>query len=108
MKKEIKIPIYTGRLVLIQRRNLSKVSKEYGLIDVSEYDGFTFMRDEDKLRFFLVVNKQCTHSIVSHEVVHIVNMIYKVHSMELDVLNDEPQAYLTEWVTKQCYKYLKI
>jgi hypothetical protein len=45
-----------------------------------------------------------THGIIAHEAIHAVNYIAEYAGMQHDIVNDEPFAYLTEWVVDQVYK----
>lgn len=46
---------------------------------------------------------------IAHEAVHCCNLIFMHKGIRLDRDNDEPQAYLTDWIVKEIYKtYLKI
>ncbi len=47
-------------------------------------------------------------STITHEAVHACNFIFNLKGIRLDSNNDEPQAYLTDWITREVYKtYLK-
>ncbi len=60
--------------------------------------------------FWIVIknNPKCmTMDTVGHEIVHTVNAIFKSRGIKLDVDNDEPQAYLTGWMTGVVYQTIK-
>jgi len=44
--------------------------------------------------------------LITHESVHAVNFLYRYVGAKLDMLNDEPQAYLTEYIADQIDKCL--
>jgi hypothetical protein len=105
-RKVIRIPIYKGRLVLIQAHDFSYIQERYGLPDdISGYDGLAFRFREDYVIAFLGTPKP---GVVAHESLHIVNEICKTHIIHLSLDNDEPQAYLLEWIVDECFKFLKI
>ncbi len=110
LKKKIKIPIYFGDLILIQSDDFEGLSEKYELKDLPAFDAVVFPKHlkNGYTVYYLIVKEEVHPKIIAHEVVHIVNNIYHDRGIDLDVLNDEPQAYLTGWVTEQCYKYLKI
>lgn len=60
---------------------------------------------------FWIVFKDTPQSLcmntIGHEVVHMVNGIFKSRGIELSLDNDEPQAYLTGWVTETVYNTIK-
>lgn len=111
MKKSTKIPIYFGTLIIHQNKSLKPIKKKYKLngdIDKIDACAFTTYSKKGFAKYVMAFTGTCTPGIIAHEVVHIVNMIFKDVEVDLDVYNDEPQAYFTEWVTNQCHKYLKI
>lgn len=109
-KQKIKIPIYFGDLVLIQTDDFEALPEKYGLGGHKPYDAVAFEHDRKNgwTRYFIVVRTKCKPRAIAHEVVHIVNSILRDRGVKLDYDNDEAQAYLTGWITHQCYKYLKI
>lgn len=60
---------------------------------------------------FWIVFKDTKQSLslntLGHEVVHMVNGIFKSRGIKLSLDNDEPQAYLTGWVTQTVYQTIK-
>jgi len=108
IKKEYKIPIYGGRLIVIKTDDLVKVAKKYDLTDGAEQCGaFVFNRISAKGRFKVYACfKQCDLDIIAHEGVHVVNSIFVYRDLELDRINDEAQAYLTGWVFRKIHKTL--
>ena len=107
MIKKIEIPVFFGTLILFQDHNIEEAFK---LINV-KYDGKEFGAFSvvaiDKLghQGFVIIFDECTHQTVSHEAVHIAYRIAEEHELKKD---EELIAYLTGWVTAQCYKYLKV
>jgi len=103
---EVKIPIYYGKLIIVVTKNLEELNPFYNTkIDDSLYDAVCFeIIDKDE---YIIAIKKVEWSIIAHEVVHIVNAIFLKCGIELDRHNDEPQAYLTGWVTGEIDKFLK-
>ncbi len=58
--------------------------------------------------FYMAFEKKPTASIIAHESVHIKNKIFNHCHVELDINNDEPEAYLLDWIVEQCHKFLII
>lgn len=46
-------------------------------------------------------------SILSHEALHVVNMMFEYFGVEYSLDNDEHAAYLLSWVVRQAYPYFK-
>jgi len=110
MIKSYKIPILTGRIKIIQTRDFKKIQKKYDLMDIDGFGAFVFS-DYKKSKGFVCVAtfaKDTTPGIIAHECMHVVSKIFDFHCIEFDTKNDEFQCYLLEWLTKKCFKCLKI
>ena len=60
---------------------------------------------------FLVVvfdQAQITPGLIAHEACHVVNAVFKSKGVELDLEQDEPQAYLLGWVVDEIHKVWKL
>lgn len=92
---------------MIQTNKFQEVNSKYNISfskkDNKLYDAVVF---QDKSNYIVVFHNKFNYSVVAHEVVHLVNLIFKDHNIELDLDNDEPQAYLTGYIFKQCEKFL--
>lgn len=106
------IPIYYGYLRIVITKDFAKAFKKFGGkwdSDVNNYDAFVYNdKTKDGInRHSVYLKPKPTHSVVAHEVVHLVNALYVNSGMQLDRHNDEPQAYLTGWFVSEIYKALK-
>ena len=102
--RTIKIPIYFDNLSIVFTDDFKKVDKLFKTkIGNSKYDGVCF----DKKDEYVIALKKIEWSIIAHEVVHIVNSIYLKCGIQLDRVNDEPQAYLTGWIINEIDKFVK-
>lgn len=67
--------------------------------------------DKNKKRtVFIVLNPNCDDfklSVITHEAVHAANRILYNVGFILDPMNDEPQAYLTDWIFDQVMNFLE-
>lgn len=105
MKKTFKIPIYTGKIKIIITNKFSKTLKQYKIHTDLSYDAVMFTH---KNKYIMVFDKKyINYSVIAHEIVHTVNVIFKEHHLLLDVDNDEAQAYLTGWIMEKFEKLLK-
>ena len=52
-------------------------------------------------------NNKITPGIISHEAIHVKNIVFRTVGIQPDVDNDEPEAYLTEWVVDQIHSVFK-
>jgi len=105
-KKTIEIPIYCAKLTIVIDKDLSYVEKKYKTKSLREFGAVTF-KDEDRYRDYIVAFEYCSGSIVAHEIVHIINLLYIDCGIELDRENDENQAYLTGWLFDEMYNFIK-
>lgn len=108
-KKKVKIPLYPGHLIIIKADNLQPIVDKYGFnVDASKYGAFTFSKHKNGVfRCYVLFTDDFHASLIAHEAVHVVNFIYESIGAKLDIINDEPQAYLTQWAFKKIHKNLK-
>ena len=62
--------------------------------------------------FIMILNfendfRKITHGVIVHEAIHISNYIALERDIDPDFENDEPIAYLAEWITDEVYKFIK-
>ena len=105
-KRTIKIPIYTGELVIVLDKDLSYVQNKYKTKDLRGYGAVT-IKDENKNRSYVVAFEGVDCGLIAHEVVQLVNYIFLDCGQELDRVNDEAQAYLTGWLFEEIYNFIK-
>ena len=94
MRKRIKIPIYNQYFYLV----VTDEENENYMAWVDVVDGMltaTFIKDH------------VSDGIIVHESVHLVNFLYERVGAKLDIINDEHQAYLTQWFFETIKKNLK-
>jgi hypothetical protein len=106
--KTIEVPIYGCDLTIILTKDLNEVVKKYKLQgDWGNYGALTFS-DKPKFRNYVTAFTDAGHlSNIAHEVVHIKNHIYSDINSNIDLHNDEPEAYLTGWLFDKIYEFLK-
>ena len=104
--KTIEIPIYFGEITIIKTDSFKEVNEKYNTEAGDDiYEAVVFeLQDRDH---HVVVIKKPDWSVIAHEVVHLVNAIFLKCGIELDRINDEPQAYLTGWIINEIELFLK-
>ena len=104
---EIKIPIFPGKLIVINTEDFSLVNLKYKTkIPDGKYDAVTFLDENDNyVVAFDSVN--VSPGIIVHESVHIVNHILDALDTSPSTKEDELQAYLTQWVFQEITKTFK-
>lgn len=104
--KEVPIPIYFGTLILIKTDDFKEVNKAYKTKAKNKlYDAVVF--ETIKKGHHVVAIKVANWSVIAHETVHLVNDIFLKCGIQLDRVNDEPQAYLTGWIVNEIDIFLK-
>lgn len=106
-KKIINIPIYHGKLTIIETDDVVKSGEKYKQ-DLSGFDAGVF-RNHCKngyMRYVVVLEKGVTNKIIAHECFHIVCMIFKDRHIEIDLNNDEPTAYFLGWIVGEIDKFV--
>lgn len=106
----IDIPIYYGYLNIVFsddfQATIERLRIDSGGKNVANYGAFVYgrRRASGVAEYYAVFDKSPTESSIAHEVAHLVNWIFKDVCISLDLVNDEPQAYLTGWITEQIYR----
>lgn len=105
-KKTIIIPIYQYQLTMIYNKNIDEVAKQHKLTLYYDYSALTF-EDDVKHRHIIVAFSDAKDlSVVAHEIVHIKNYIFLRIGANLDLNNDEFEAYLTMYLFDKIYNFL--
>lgn len=105
--KKLKIPIYGDIWLIVICKDLRKVIKKYNIEgDVSGMDAFTYSKNGTHITAF--DKRYVTPSTIAHECVHLLNDIYSFNGVQLDPVNDEPQAYLMGWLIGKVHKLVKL
>ena len=108
-KTTTKIPLYGGKLRIIQTESFVDIAKQKGFNkQFINSEAAVFHEDDDGLLQCFVVFKtgDVSNKIIAHEALHVVSIIFDHIGAKMDLDNDEPQAYLLGWVVEQCDKTL--
>lgn len=99
---KIKVPIYK---VIIEGYTRDSFLKEFVDYfeekDIENYDAFCTFDPRNKTDIVFVFEPGAPLDVIVHESVHIVNMIFNICGVQLDLENDETQAYLTQYIFKE-------
>ncbi len=109
-EQSVKVPLYFGELVMISVDCLTDLNSKHKIDAKSTWDSFCFKKEykSGKIKYFIVLKKDnISFSVIAHEVVHLVNYIFIQAGIQLDLYNDEGQAYLTGWVFEQIENFTK-
>jgi hypothetical protein len=104
--KVFKIPIYCCSFEVVLDKDLSYIEKKYNTFSLKDFGAVT-LKDENKYRHYVIGFTDKNHlSNIAHEIVHLKNYIYEDCAMQLDAINDEPEAYLTGWIFETIHNFL--
>lgn len=111
-KKVTEIPLYKGKLLIIFSNCADKVKAVYPDFedpDVYAHAIYTHVKGWDS--FIVLLNfdnklSRISPGVIAHEAVHTANSIARERGVQSDFLNDEPIAYLAEWITDEVYKFM--
>lgn len=94
--KKIQVPIYNFTIYVTIFDKWEEVAKIYGS-DTDQREGFLVTNESDptKIKFFVNVEYP---SCIMHEIIHIKNIIFDVIRHDSNRHNDEPEAYLVQYL----------
>lgn len=110
----VDIPLYFGSLHVLIGHDLAATNEAAGFpkkeVRGRGYDDFDALVFEAEkgghTGYFMLLRPDTTPKIIAHEAVHVVNRIFSARGIQLDIANDEPQAYLMGWVVEQAHHAL--
>lgn len=95
-EKRIKIPIYNAFLFIGVYDDFEELNKQYNTDATNTTDAVCWSCVNGTAVFF---NKnKLKPNVIVHECVHVVNRIFKEKGIDLDIDNDEAQAYLMDYI----------
>lgn len=104
---KFKIPLYFGWLQIAVTEDFKDAEKRLGLnceVSVDLYDAYSVRSDT---AYVIVIKPNMKPSIIAHEALHIVNMLFQDRGIKLCTDNDEPSAYMLSWVVEKVYSALE-
>lgn len=106
MKKRITIPIYGGSFTIHATDNFEKTLSSIGYEGELICDAATVF---DTSRNFDLVfwADRIQHGLIAHEAFHLTMRIMSHINKPYDLHNDEPEAYLIQFIITEIYKFLK-
>ncbi len=109
-KKKIKIPLYHGEITIIKTDNLLDVEKMYNTESMHFCDAVVFrdFKPSGYSRYVVAFSKDISPGTIAHESLHLTGYIFADMNASFDMVNDEPQCYLLEWIVEEIHKFLKI
>lgn len=108
-KKKIKIPVYNSTLWVYLADSLCDVDKELktNFTGLDTAWAIAFQNNSNPNILYTAFTPDYANKSIAHEAVHLVNYLFKRKGIELDLDNDENQAYWTGWFYDEIEKVLK-
>lgn len=106
------IPIYRGKLVIILSNDKDKIKKICPIFDDDNIFAHAIFGNYKGVQgFFIIINlknkfMKITPGVIAHEAYHICSFISDKRGITIDTNNDEPIAYLTEWIVNEIHKFI--
>lgn len=113
LEKSVKIPIYRGYLVLVLSDNIDNVKDKIYDFDSHEVYAHSILSNYKGMEgYYMILNPsdikaKSIHGLIAHEAVHIANMLAESRGFIADLSNDEPIAYLVEWIVNNVIEMIK-
>lgn len=101
-KKILNVPILDVKIIY---GGLDVMGTEYYIqqqLDSGSIVDACCWRDHEGIKF--AYSRNLRLSVLAHEIVHLINIMYREKGIKLDTENDEWQAYLTSWLFKNLYE----
>ena len=95
--KKIQVPIYNFTIYVTVFDEWEEIKKYHKNDTEDEREGFTLINDTDVTKLRLFVNVECP-SCIMHEIIHIKNIIFDIICHNSNRYNDEPEAYLVQYL----------
>lgn len=92
----IKIPIYNYYIKVVLFEDYKEVNKKYNTDFSNSTDEMVYESNGGAVALFR--KDKLKPNVIVQECVHIVNFLFKEKGIKLDINNDEPQAYLMDYI----------
>lgn len=108
MKFTIQCPIFKQPIHVVFKDDISDLIKKHDLINTETTTAFVYRSPVEDSLYLVLKPSRFSMGILVHEVVHLVNMMFDYVNQDLDLKNDEFQAYYTQYLFEQILKKLKL
>jgi len=107
------IPPYGKRLLIAtptKEDDIQKIEDQWDLLDEDkQLGGFHKIKHEGWNSFLIIFNlchnQSISYGMISHETTHVVDYLFQSIGHEHDYENNEPGAYLVEWIVNEIFKH---
>lgn len=111
-EEEFKIPLYRGYLIVIISNDTEKLEDRLPGHEFNHVYAHTIFDNHKGFQgFHIILNldhpkRPITVGTIAHEALHVTDMVMHERGVIADHVNDEPSAYLIDWVTDRVCEVL--
>lgn len=110
-KTSRKIPIYFGKVEIIEVEDLNEIRDKYNFdanysFSSTEAMVFNYPQPSGMLKYIMAFEKDPTPKVIAHECYHFVHFVFNDRGIKVETDNDEPGAYLMGWIFEQVYNFI--
>jgi hypothetical protein len=107
VKKSIAIPIYGGRVRVHVTDDMEKTLDEVGYSSDLFCDACVLYSTDDSAYDLILKRGSVQHGLIAHECFHLTMRIMRGVNKKYDIENDEPEAYLMQFLVTEVYSALR-
>lgn len=100
------VPIYRANITVYLSDDLSEIAKKFKTPNLSNFGAVALRNQSHYKKYIVAFTRTNDYGLIAHEVVHLKNYIFLDVGQELDLKNDEAEAYLTEFLFDKIYEFL--
>lgn len=110
--KKLKVPSYNTSLWIVVGNTISKaIDIVEDLVDHKIADNvksivaytYAFQKHDGAYQVMIFLTPRLKPGTIAHESLHAVNIVYNWHGVRPSFTNDEPTAYLLDWMVQSCH-----
>lgn len=98
--KRIQVPIYNFIIDVTIFDEWKEIVKYYSNGKEDEREGFVLTNELNPTKIKFFINVECPSCII-HEIIHVKNIIFDIIGHNSNRYNDEPEAYLVQYLYKK-------
>jgi len=100
------VPIYRANVTVYFAEDLKVIQEKYNTFDLSNFGAVALRNDKHHKEYIVAFTSENDFGLIAHEVVHLKNYIFLDIGQDLDLKNDEAEAYLTGFLFDKIYEFL--
>ena len=113
MIRDYDVPLYRGKLIIVISNSIEKLKAKVPEFNRSRIYAHSFgINYKGRTGYAMILNFEndfaaMTHGCITHEAIHLAHFVADDKGFVADFNNDEPIAYLAEWITDKAYEFMK-